>query len=222
MTEPDKAATAATANRNRGRPRDPHADKAILLAGLELFIERGFEGASMEQIAKRAGVGKLTVYRRFATKEELLAKAIEMMVEEPGWPSNEEIATSVPEELVGRIQSRSAGMAASPRFRALVARILGSSVSNPSLMATYWKHYIEPRRAATSILLENAKRDGAIPEDVDVEVLMDMMAGAVLYRVLQPNPPDAMEMERYLGEVYRAAGLLPRTAPSRGDSTTQF
>jgi hypothetical protein len=76
-------------------------------------------------------------------------------------------------------------------------------------MATYWKHYIEPRRAASRILLENAKRDGAIPADVDVEVLMDMMAGAVLYRVLQPNPPDAKEMERYLREVYRAARLLP-------------
>jgi AcrR family transcriptional regulator len=206
MTRPDEAAGAT---RGRGRPRDPGADKAILRAGLELFVERGFEGTSMEQIAKRAGVGKLTVYRRFATKEELLSKAIEMMVQEPGWPSNEEIATANPEELLEQIQPASAEMAASPRFRALVARILGSSVSNPSLMATYWKHYIEPRRAASRILLENAKRDGAIPADVDVEVLMDMMAGAVLYRVLQPNPPDAKEMERYLREVYRVAGLLP-------------
>lgn len=206
MTRPN---AAAGTTRRRGRPRDPDADKAILRAGLELFVERGFEGTSMEQIAKRAGVGKLTVYRRFATKEELLSTAVEMMVKEPGWPSNEEIRTASPVELLERILPTSAEMAASAGFRALVARILGSSVSNPSLMATYWKHYLEPRRAATRGLLENAKRDGMIPAEVDSEVLMDMMAGAVLYRVLQPNPPDAKEMERYLREVYRVAGLLP-------------
>ena len=39
--------------------------------------------------------------------------------------------------------------------------------------------------------------------------LIDMMAGAVVYRVLQPDPPDVTEMRRYLEEVYRQIGLLP-------------
>ncbi|MCO1658857.1 TetR/AcrR family transcriptional regulator [Pseudonocardia humida] len=206
MTPQDRTVGAT---RGRGRPKDPEAGRAILRAGLELFVERGFEGTSMEQIAKRAGVGKLTVYRRWSSKEELLSRAIEMMVEEPGWPSNDEIRVASPHEILERILPASAEMAVDPRFRALVARILGSSVSHPSLMATYWKHYVAPRRAATSALLENARRDRKVPVDADVDVLMDMMAGAVLYRVLQPNPPDAREMERYLREVYRVAGLLP-------------
>jgi hypothetical protein len=40
-------------------------------------------------------------------------------------------------------------------------------------------------------------------------VLIDMMAGAVIYRVLQPDPPDVDEMRRYLGALYRQVGLLP-------------
>ncbi|MFC7110976.1 helix-turn-helix domain-containing protein [Nonomuraea rubra] len=69
-----------TDRRGRGRPRDPETDAAILRAALELFIERGVEGTSMEQIAKRAGVGKLTVYRRWSTKEDLIAQAVEQTV----------------------------------------------------------------------------------------------------------------------------------------------
>ena len=63
-----------TQTRSRGRPRDPATDDAILRAGLALFIERGIEGASIEQIAKRAGVGKLTIYRRWPVKEDLIAR----------------------------------------------------------------------------------------------------------------------------------------------------
>ena len=71
------AETDPPARRGRGRPRDAGADRAILEAALELFVERGVEGASIEQIAKRASVGKLTVYRRWSSKEELLSQAIE-------------------------------------------------------------------------------------------------------------------------------------------------
>ena len=67
-------------SRGRGRPRDPDIDTAILRAAFELFVERGIDGASIEQIAKRAGVGKLTVYRRWSSKEELLAQAIESLI----------------------------------------------------------------------------------------------------------------------------------------------
>ena len=122
---------------------------AILRAGLELFIERGIEGASIEQIAKRAGVGKLTIYRRWPAKEDLIAAAIETLVaNEVEWPSDEEIDQVSPYQLTEAALSKSAETAAAPEFRALVARILGSAVSHPSLMATYGKHYVLPRRAA--------------------------------------------------------------------------
>jgi lambda repressor-like predicted transcriptional regulator len=106
-------------------------------------------GASIEQIAKRAGVGKLTIYRRWPAKEDLIAAAIETLVaNEVEWPSDEEIDQVSPYQLTEAALSKSAETAAAPEFRALVARILGSAVSHPSLMATYWKHYVLPRRAA--------------------------------------------------------------------------
>src|SRR5215831_20617633 len=60
-----------------GRPRNPAVDQAILHAALELFIEHGVAGASIERIAKRAGVAKTSIYRRWSSREALLAQAIE-------------------------------------------------------------------------------------------------------------------------------------------------
>lgn len=54
-------------------PRDPEGRReAILRAALELFAERGFYGTAVPAIADRAGVGAGTVYRNFASKEELV------------------------------------------------------------------------------------------------------------------------------------------------------
>jgi len=58
-----------------GRPRSEQAEQAIIEATLDLFAEQGFEGACVEAIAARAGVGKATIYRRWPNKEELLLAA---------------------------------------------------------------------------------------------------------------------------------------------------
>ncbi|KLO32677.1 TetR/AcrR family transcriptional regulator [Mycobacterium haemophilum] len=199
-----------TRARSRGRPRDAAADAAILRAGIELFIERGIDGASIEQIAKRASVGKLTVYRRWSTKEELIAAAIEtLFANEVSWPPPEVIDTASPYELVEAALSNAAQTAAAPEFRALVARVLGCAVSHPSLMATYWKHFIVPRRTLAARLLARARELETVSADADLDVAIDMMVGAIMWRVLQPDPPDVVEMHRYLTAVYRQAGLLP-------------
>nr|ABP47474.1 transcriptional regulator, TetR family [Mycolicibacterium gilvum PYR-GCK] len=194
----------------RGRPRDPDADRAILQAALDLFIERGVEGSSIEQIAKRAGVGKPTVYRRWGTKEELIAAAMETLVaEEVGWTSPEAIETRSPHVLVEAAIDSAAAATAAPYYRALVARVYGSAVSHPELMTVYWDRYILPRRVQATRLLERARELGTVAADTDLDVAIDMMVGAITYRVLRPNPPDVDEMRRYLREVYRQAGLLP-------------
>ncbi|GAA1761537.1 TetR/AcrR family transcriptional regulator [Nonomuraea bangladeshensis] len=198
-----------TATRGRGRPRDPETDASILSAALELFVERGVEGTSIEQVAKRAGVGKLTVYRRWSSKEELLAQAIEQWVSTEVTPSAADVYALPPQAIVERVLPAAAEMAASPGFRALVSRIMGSAVSHPVLMEIYWRHYVLPRRELAAAMLRRAQQDGTVALDADLDVLIDMMAGAVTYRVLQPDPPDAAEMLRYLTAVYRQAGLCP-------------
>lgn len=195
---------------SRGRPRDAGTGAAILRAGLELFIERGVGGTSMEQIAKRAGVGKPAIYRRWPNKEELIAAAMETLVaEEVVWADQDAIETQPPDELVRAAIDSAAVAVTAPQYRALAARVFGSAVSHPQLTAVYWERYITPRRQLAARLLDRAREYGTVAADADAEVAIDMMVGAVTYRVLQPDPPDAAEMRRYLTEVYRQIGLLP-------------
>lgn len=60
-----------------GRPKDLAKRAAILEAAESLFLEHGFEGVSMDQIAARAGVSKLTVYSHFGDKDALFFEAVE-------------------------------------------------------------------------------------------------------------------------------------------------
>lgn len=194
----------------RGRPRDPALDGAILTAALNVFIDNGIAATSIEQIAKRAGVGKPTVYRRWSNKEQLVADAIETFVTTGiRWPSREEVDAVAPRDLIRRNIDTAARTSADATFRALVAQIYGSAVTHPLLMRTYWDHYVAPRRATAVAMLKRAQTDGSVPRDADLDVLVDMLAGAVTYRVLQPNPPTFRQMRRYLESVYRQVGLLP-------------
>ena len=76
MTTATASTDRDTPTRKPGRPRSARAHQAILAAALALLAEEGFEAMSMEGVAALAGVGKSTIYRRWASKEELLIEAV--------------------------------------------------------------------------------------------------------------------------------------------------
>ncbi|TDD24803.1 TetR/AcrR family transcriptional regulator [Nonomuraea diastatica] len=200
-------------------------------AALELFVERGLEGANFEQIAKRAGVAKVTVYRRWSSKEELLTQAIErartLVPEADIWAND--AARPAGEQLVDS-WVRTFGDA---RFRAILAQLIGSSVTRPSLLATYREQYIEPRRRLIHAALDRARRDGGLDAeakiddktdtvvDTEIDTVIDMVVGAAMYRMLidPDTPAHPAAARRYLEEVLRQADRLLRLpdAPHRRD-----
>ncbi|WNV75181.1 TetR-like C-terminal domain-containing protein [Geodermatophilus sp. DSM 44513] len=60
-----------------GRPRDPSRDDAIKVAALQVLAEAGYCGLTMDAVAAAAGVGKATIYRRWASKGDLLLSVID-------------------------------------------------------------------------------------------------------------------------------------------------
>ncbi|MFI9561481.1 TetR/AcrR family transcriptional regulator [Nonomuraea endophytica] len=201
--------------RTRGRPRDPEADEAIMKAALELFVERGLEGANIEQIAKRAGVAKVTVYRRWSSKEELLIQAIEqartLVPEADIW------ATTDAPPADERLMDSWVHTFGDTRFRAILAQLIGSSVTQPSLLATYREQYIQPRRSLIRAALERARGEGRLAADADLDTVIDMVVGAAMYRMLinPDTPPDSAATRRYLEAVIHQADRLLRPAPQQ-------
>ncbi|MDJ0771675.1 MAG: TetR/AcrR family transcriptional regulator [Ilumatobacter sp.] len=72
-----EASTAAGAASTRGRPRSADTTEAILEATHELLKEHGYDHLRMQDVADRAGSGLATIYRRWGTKPELVAAAIQ-------------------------------------------------------------------------------------------------------------------------------------------------
>lgn len=60
----------------RGRPRDPAVEEKVTAAVLELLAEKGYQGLTIEQVARRSGVSKPTLYARWPAKGELVVAAL--------------------------------------------------------------------------------------------------------------------------------------------------
>lgn len=198
----------AGARPQRGRPRDPSIDAQVLKATLELVIEGGLAQATMERVASRAGVSKVTVYRRWSTKEALIAAALESgrdAVATPDWADDESRPVG---ELINNLVGSWAARLVEPGFAALVSQMIAARNDHPDLTRVWWDTYAEPRRTAARQVMERAQRDKSLRADVDLEVAMDMMAGAITYQLLlRPVPLTAAEAETYLRSVFIAAGF---------------
>ncbi len=167
--------------KKQGRPRSTQSHRAILQAALALLAEVGFDGMSIEAIAARAGVGKTTIYRRYSSKEELLADAIESVREEINIPNTGTLGGDI-DVLI----ESSAQITLSPLGRKTVAMIISSASSSPQFAQIYWKKYLQPRRQAFEIVLERAKERNEVEESLEAGLVFDAMSGIMLYALIFP------------------------------------
>jgi AcrR family transcriptional regulator len=190
-----------------GRPRDQLVDEAVLRAALELFSEYGIEGASIGQIANRAGVARTTIYRRWSSREDLLVDAIERTRNFPE-QLMEGLEKMQPAELVNLILDAGVDALTQTKFRNLAARLIGCSPSHPALVSAYQDKYLQPRRLAFIRIFEKAQAQGLLPQNTDVEILGDMITGTTLYYLLfQPNEQTETNIRVYLLRLFQQAGF---------------
>ena len=189
-----------TDKKPHGRPRSIQSHQAMLQATLELLAELGFDAMSIEAIAARAGVGKTTIYRRYTSKAELVADAIESVREEIVIPDTGNLQSDI-DVLI----QNAAKITLSPLGRQTVATIVSSAASNTQFAHIYWTKYLQPRRKTFAIVLERAKARNEIPTDLDSDLVFDTMSGIMLYALIfQPTA------ESWTAYVHRALSLLLR------------
>ena len=171
--------TTQSPRRMPGRPRSEASHQAIIQATLELLIEVGYGALTMEAVRTRAGVGKATIYRRWASKEELVSDAIVFLHDSFETPDTGSLRGDY-DALAGAVRASAARGGAAM----LMPRLLGESVHDPELFAIFRTHLVEPRRAALRTVLERAVARGEIREGVDLELMVDLFAGPAVYRML--------------------------------------
>jgi len=168
----------------RGRPRSEAVERAII-EGVMKLLEDGVPLAdiSIERLARTAGVGKATIYRRWSGKEELFVDVLRGA--EPADP--ELPGLSMRDDLVVLLESlRRRGLVS--RSSAILHNVYAQMKSSPKLWAAYDATVIAPRRQLGYEVLRRGQQNGELRDDVDIELLNDIFVGPMLVRsVMRPD-----------------------------------
>ena len=165
-----------------GRPRDPDVDRRISQAALDLFGEAGWAGFAMESVARRAGVGKASLYLRWSSKETLLSDAITLRMSRVTDVDTGTLRGDLTELAVQMLD-----LYTGPEGRAALRLSLEASAI-PGVA----EHYDGIRRshvlAARAIVRRGIER-GELAPDTPVTLLLDTLAGGAMMHALS-TPPD--------------------------------
>lgn len=195
-----------------GRKRDHSRDPEILDAALDVLAETGYEGMTIDMVAARAKAGKATLYRRWASKPELVLDAIACMKAKDLDLASPPDTGSLRGDLVAMVGTPS--LKESDRKLRVMTGIVSMITRNPELAAAARAALIEPRAAANRIVFQRAIDRGEIPADADLEILSTINAAMVNFRVLVlQKPVDREFLIRTIDTVVLpAAGIRPPSA----------
>ncbi|KAA9155300.1 TetR/AcrR family transcriptional regulator [Amycolatopsis acidicola] len=178
-----------------GPRRDPLAHEAILSAARDLVAEVGYDQATVEAIAARAGVGKMTVYRWWPNKAAVVTEAVADRLAPPPVPDTGSVGEDALEYLRGLV--RTLTLLGDPT---VVAGALAERGEDGRMaLRDILRDRFEP---GTQLLRRGVER-GELPADLPVAAIVESWAGYALYRIvfLQEEPSDT--------DLRELAGLLP-------------
>ncbi|MFF2204364.1 TetR/AcrR family transcriptional regulator [Streptomyces sp. NPDC058145] len=174
-----------------GRPRSAAADAAILAATREALVELGWSGLTLSDVATRAGVAKTTLYRRWAGKYELVVDAVAELFDELELPDRGSLAADI-EGVVLQF----AAILARPEARSGLMAVVAEATRDDALRERIRASIVDRQMRLVLEGRARAQRRGELPPEPDpaessrtVDLIFDMVAGAVVHRTLVSGKP---------------------------------
>lgn len=144
----------------RGRPQDPALDRDIIRAALSQLAAVGYEGLSIEAVARQAGAAKTSVYRRWPDKDALVLDAVRAFLAESMPVDESGRDVSLREDLLARARQLSAVL--TPERVGVLAGLLLATRTKPALAALLRRTLVDGEVAAMSAILGRAARRGEL------------------------------------------------------------
>jgi AcrR family transcriptional regulator len=204
MPPASSASSATPAPRRLGRPRDAQADRAILDATRATLVELGWAKLTMGHVASRAGVAKTTLYRRWPNKGELVVDAVAALFDELDLPD------------LGCLRADIEGMVLSfatllqlPETNNSLMAVVAEATRDPSLQARVRESIVDRQKRLVRKGRNRAQARGELPpgptdpegaeeDEHVVDLIFDVIAGAVVHRALISTAPvDRVWAERF-------------------------
>ncbi len=173
--------TETTAERDfhPGRPRSEKSRKAILDATRRLLTHMPLSELSIEAIAKKAKVGKTTIYRWWPNKA---AVAMEAFLEQPGI-QNIIPTTATPSDAIKK-QLESLIRQLRGQNGRIIAGIIAESQASADVLDLLYDKFLKERITPLYDYIEEGKKNGELIAELDTEIALDMMVGPLFMRVL--------------------------------------
>jgi AcrR family transcriptional regulator len=189
-----------------GRPRDPRVDAAILEATLQELAEAGYTRLSIDAVARRAGVSRPAIYRRWPSKAQLVHEAVfpDIPAGELPIPYGPDFAVDVTTMIQQAI-----GYLSRPEVLAAAPGLMGEFKTDPGLHQLMAARLEDQLRTRLAQRVEAAIAAGEAAPYTDAGLLLDMITGTVLFALLA-GPPAAEPVSAETLSAMLLRGVLPR------------
>jgi AcrR family transcriptional regulator len=168
-----------TDSKGRGRHRSSESEEAILKATLQLLKEKPLRDVTVDAIARKAGVGKMTIYKWWPSKAyvalDAFSKKMNRVIVMPDTGDRERDLA----ELLYSIMS----FYMSPTGR-IFSQFLAESQSDPEFAALFRERFLKPRREMAGAFLDRAMKEGAIDHTLNREIVLDLIFGPMVFRLM--------------------------------------
>ena len=158
---------------------------AIQTAFFEELAEVGYGRLSIDAVAKRAGVGKAAIYRRWRSKLDMtVGLTSEVAVAAIDVPDTGSLRGDIRQYLDNACEA-----IAHPLARHIIPDLLAEATRNPALADALVPTLRTPRRAKAAVLFQRAMKRGELSADSDLEMCMDFLAGPLYWRLAVVHTP---------------------------------
>ena len=183
MASEAEAQGAATV---RGRPRDQDRHDSVLAAARESLVEVGYSAMNYSDVAARAGVTRQLLYRWWPSKASLVSEAI-FGSGAPDWPTSFDGPL---ERDVRRLIGALVDFSRRPDVRAGVAGLMADATADTPLPGLD-DGLLAPLREGLVALVEAGVERGDVRDDLDIDLTLGTIRGAVTMHLLADRTPPA-------------------------------
>jgi AcrR family transcriptional regulator len=140
------------------------------------LLERGYGGTSVDEISRRSGIAKTTIYRHWPTRTDLLREACSTI----GTPLNRPDTADLKEALTSVLKNLASHLRGA-QWASVLPSIVDAAERDPDIAAMY-SGLQEEYSSVFRGILSDAVDKGRLPKDTDVSVMIAMLVGPLFYR----------------------------------------
>lgn len=188
-----------TPSNRKGRPRSEKSRKAILKATNSLLLHQSVQELSIEAIAKKAKVGKTTIYRWWSNKTAIVMEAL---IEQPGMQSpmstprnNTEAVVMQLEKLIRLLHSKNGET---------IAQLFSEAQADPEALKIFQDNFLGPLVDAIEFSISEGQKTKEFRASLNTKMAVDILCGPIFFRLMsRPADLDEKFQSEYPREAVR-------------------